>query len=330
MATSPKAVESGSANEAARKRLRSPAYPYFNLETAIAKAKAFHHREGRNAAPLTVAGTHWGYEAKSSAAAQGAAALMSFGLMQNEGTGDKRRVKLTQDALKIILDTRPDSHERDELIKKAALAPKIHKQIWDKWGVGISDENLRHALLFDWEVPFNENSVDSFIREYRDTIRLAKLGESDKVELEVEDNGGKGDGKYVPVVGDYVQWESGGVLQFPEPKRVTGLSSDGGFAFVEGSRAGLPVGELTKEQHPEMSLSAQLARLPLPVPLNPQSPSKTRMQEFVVPLSEGRAVFQWPTSLSQEDVADLMDSLKILERKITRSTPKDDQEQRTE
>jgi len=44
------------------------------------------------------------------------------------------------------------------------------------------------------------------------------------------------------------------------------------------------------------------------------------MQEFVVPLSDGsRAVFQWPTVLRKEDVDDLKDSLKILERKISRS-----------
>jgi len=44
------------------------------------------------------------------------------------------------------------------------------------------------------------------------------------------------------------------------------------------------------------------------------------MQEFVVPLSDGsRAVFQWPSLLSKEDIDDLKDSLKILERKITRS-----------
>ncbi len=49
-------------------------------------------------------------------------------------------------------------------------------------------------------------------------------------------------------------------------------------------------------------------------------PPKTHMQEFVVPLSDGsRAVFQWPSALSKEDVDDLKDSLKILERKISRS-----------
>jgi hypothetical protein len=44
------------------------------------------------------------------------------------------------------------------------------------------------------------------------------------------------------------------------------------------------------------------------------------MQEFVVPLSKGsKAVFQWPISLSKEDVEDLKDSLRMMERKIGRS-----------
>jgi hypothetical protein len=52
-----------------------------------------------------------------------------------------------------------------------------------------------------------------------------------------------------------------------------------------------------------------------------QMPPDTRMQEFVVPLSEGtKAIFQWPVTLSAEDILDLKDSLKIVERKITRST----------
>ena len=44
------------------------------------------------------------------------------------------------------------------------------------------------------------------------------------------------------------------------------------------------------------------------------------MQEMIVPLAYGtaKAVFQWPTSLSKEDVEDLKDSLRMLERKITR------------
>jgi hypothetical protein len=47
------------------------------------------------------------------------------------------------------------------------------------------------------------------------------------------------------------------------------------------------------------------------------------MLEFIVPLPDGsRAVFQWPSAATNEDVLNLKDSLKILERKIERSNVK--------
>lgn len=303
----------------ARKRTRSPAYPFMNLESAIARAKQFYDKEQRNAANVNIATTHWSYAEGSSYGVQTVASLIYFGLMQDEGTGEKRTVRLTQAALRILLDTRPDSAERAELIKLAALAPKIHRQLWEKWGANLpSDPSLRHTLLFDWETPFNENAVDGFIAEYKSTIAFAKLVESDTVGLEVKDNDPEEGNKtpYTFKVGDYVQWEHNGVLGLPEPKRIREITPDGKRAYVEGQYGAVSIDELILE------------RTPL-VPPNPpdlatkpgiQGPPKTYMQEYVVPLSDGsKAVFQWPSSLTKEDVDDLKDSLKIVERKISRS-----------
>ncbi|HSY33481.1 MAG TPA: hypothetical protein VLA42_15965 [Verrucomicrobiae bacterium] len=324
MTTNPKGVSQEEPDDRKKQRLRSPAYPYINLETAITRAQTFYDREVRNAAPLAVAATDWGYEAKSSSAMQTAAALMSFGLLSDEGTGDKRKVRLTQNALKILLDKRPDSVERAELIKQAALAPKIHQQIWEKWGDSVSDGTLRHALIFEWKPPFNENSVDGFIREFRDTISFAKLTESDKVATE---DGDKDTGRagYIPKVGDYVQWESNGILQFPQSKRVTEISADGKYAMVEGSYTGLPIGELSLAKTPQ-----GLTIVPPPEPRIQVSPN-IHMQEFVVPLSDSkRAVFQWPNILTKEDIDDLKDSLKVVERQIARSMNKKSEEEKSE
>jgi hypothetical protein len=300
-----------------RKRTRSPAYPFVNLETAITRAKQFFDKEQRNAANISVAVTHWGYGNESSNGAQTIAALTSFGLLQDEGIGDKRKVRLTQNALRILLDARPDSKERAELVKQAALAPKIHQQLWEKWGTNLpSDAQLRHTLLLEWPIPFNENAVDGFIREYRETVAFAKLLEFDKLDLEVQDNGGEGTGEYIPKVGDYVQWELAGQDQFREPKPIRRFDEHGGqrFAFFDGSHTGAPVDQLRPTQAPAISLPPQFSEQRLPLP------PKTRMQEFVVPLSNGsRAVFQWPSILSAEDKADLQDSLKIVERKILRA-----------
>jgi hypothetical protein len=261
-----------------RKRTRSPAYPFINLEVAISRAKQFYEKEARNAANVNIAAKHWGFVEGSSNGAQTAAALISFGLLQDEGTSEKRKIRLTQNALRILLDTRPESKERAELIKQAALAPKIHQQLWAKWHTDLpSDDQVKHTLLFDWETPFNERAIEPFIKEYRDTITFSGLVASDTVNLEEID------------------------------------SDDG----AESEYASDPKG------HVQPVTRRPITRTPILTPEHQTSPLsvKKHMQEFVVPLSEGgRAVFQWPSSLSQEDVDDLKDSLKILERKISRST----------
>jgi len=310
-----------------RKRTRSPAYPFVNLEAAIARAKEFYDKEQRNAANISVAMKHWGYKDDSSNGAQTIAALVSFGLLQDEGIGEKRKVRLTQDALRILLDERPNSIERAALIRQAALAPKIHQQLWEKWGNDLpSDAQLRHTLLLDWPVPFNENAVDTFIREYRDTIAFARLSESDKVVPEVQDNGDEesSKGQYVPKIGEYAQWEHNGILGLTEPKKIMRFTPDGTYAYLEGQHGAVPTNELIRADAPSGG----------DIPPGPnagkwfQSLPKTNiMQEFVVPLSDGsKAVFQWPSSLSKEDIDDLKDSLKIVERKIARSvSPVQDQ-----
>lgn len=293
-----------------RRRTRSPAYPFVNLQTAIARAKEFYDKEQRNAANVTVAARHWGFKEESSYGAQTIAALASFGLLQDDGAGDKRTVRLTSNALKILLDTRPDSEERANLIKQAALAPRIHRQLWDRWRNNLpSDAQLRHTLLLEWPTPFNENAIDGFIAEYRDTISFAKLTESDKLVQEVEDKGDEISTVYVPKVGDYVQWESGGMLQLPEPRRVTSISGDGAYAFVEGSSTGLPSRELTLQEKPAVTPER-------PVVVAPQ---KYNMRQDIFSLAEGTVSIQWPTPLSEESIQDLKDWLKIVERKISRS-----------
>ena len=117
---------------------------------------------------------------------------------------------------------------------------------------------------------------------------------------------------YVPKVGDYVQWESRGSIQFAEPKKVRAISTDGTYAFVDGSPTGLPVAKLSRANAPLGALQAHESRIQT-------SPNKN-MQEDVFSLSEGRVVIQWPSPLSAESIQDLKDWLKIVERKITRST----------
>ena len=160
---------------------RSPAYPFIGLETALERAETFRRAENRNPTRSEVAASHWGYSAKSSGGRQTLSALRQYGLLEGEGT-----VKLTDVALRILLDTREESPERQQLIRQVALRPPIHRRLWESYGAELpSDATLRHVLIF--EHGFNENVVTDFMREYRATVTFARLAESASMPSEGEE-----------------------------------------------------------------------------------------------------------------------------------------------
>lgn len=55
-------------------------------------------------------------------------------------------------------------------------------------------------------------------------------------------------------VGTTVQWTSKGIEQFAEPRKVTALSDDKQYAFVEGTNTGIPVSQLTNLNTIEFSI----------------------------------------------------------------------------
>jgi hypothetical protein len=297
----------------AKKKHRSPAYPAISLPQAIKRAEEFYKHALKNSLSFNAASSFWEYKPTSSGALLTVAALKHYGLLDELESQSGRTFQLSPLGLRIVADKRPDSLERQAAIKEAALKPKIHAELWRRYnGTLPPDVELEYQLTNKWE--FNVNAIPGLIAEFKDTISFAKLTESDIVSVEVEDKDGDEDEAFVPKVGDYVQWESNGVLKLPEPKRVRDFSPDGSYAFVEGSYTGIPVNELIREKAPLIPANVTTSKVVLPS-------QNTRMQEFVVPLSDGsRAVFQWPSILSKEDVDDLKDSLKILERKISRSS----------
>ena len=166
-------------NEQIKKRLRgrSPSYPGINLESAIERAKTIWKEEGQNLVPTGAAFDHWGYKPKSSGGLTALAALKKFGLIDDEGSGENRKIKLSQLALTILWDERTDSPDRKKAIQEAALNPPIHRELWDRYNSQIPSEatlkiELRHK-------GFTENAIDEFIREFKDTLSFAKLDKND-------------------------------------------------------------------------------------------------------------------------------------------------------
>ena len=208
-----------------KKRQRSPNSPYLDLEQAVVKVRTLFDADRRHAMPAALAHERWDYKAESSAAQQCEAALKAYGLLDAQGSGKSRKLSVSEAAERILRDA-PD---REQLIRQAALGPKIHAELWNKYaGDGLpSDDIIRTYLLWERETGrFNEEAVGDVIRRFRSTIALAKLVQGDIIE--------DGDHSNLDPPGDGGKPSQEGILTPPQagcfPLPV--LMDDGSFQVV--------------------------------------------------------------------------------------------------
>jgi hypothetical protein len=270
-------------------KTRSPSYPAFSLSEAIGKLPALYAAMKRHEVAPETAISAMGLSHKGSTGKLALAAMRSFGLIEGRGA-----VKLSRRGLDIGVDYKPTDASWQQAAKDAALAPDMHKLLWDKYGPDLPiDDELRRFLVR--EHGFNDNVVGQFVTDYKKTIEFSGLANDGETE--------KNEGIPPPPsvkVGDYVQWTSAGTDRFPQPKRVAWLSEDGKFARVEGNNTGLPVMELAlKEPGVAEQERVELENDLLDFDMPPNdSPTKRVKVEYV--LDEGKVVLLWPDELSKD------------------------------
>ncbi len=245
---------------------RSPGYPYIPLEKALVRAQELKDAEGFYAVPISSAYKAWGISEKSSTSPLVIAALKHFGLLEYEGSGGARQCKLTDRAKRILLDVRPDSKERAQLIRDAALTPAAHQDVLKKYPSGLpSDATLQTYLVL--ERGFNETGAKSLISELRDTLGFAKVDLSGNIPMPTASVDGEEDPPHKIDVGDLVQVEIGGVYQLKEPRRVRAVKEHEGadWVFIEGSEVGFPMDQIVPHQGTD---AASTAKKPPVLPLD--------------------------------------------------------------
>ena len=165
------------AAEMKKSKDRSPSFPYINLERAIDRARLFYAQEKRGVAPYTRAVLHWGMSEASSAAMQTVSALKAYGLLvEPGGSGKSRQLQISDLAIRILLDNRPDSEERQRCIREAAESPTVAADVYQRWpGVLPHDSTLSHYLVV--ERRFNDATAPSVIKILRENQQFAGLHE---------------------------------------------------------------------------------------------------------------------------------------------------------
>ncbi|WP_124633602.1 hypothetical protein [Burkholderia cenocepacia] len=159
--------------ESRRGKERSPNFPFIPLDPAVQRAQVIYSHERRGSAPISAIARHWGYSESSSGFKQTLGAVKSYGLLVEEVGPSGKMLRLSELALRILLDARPESPERDEHLKRAALKPPVANEVFMRWPEGLpSDHTLTHFLIF--ERGFNEDTAN----------RVAKILRQNQVYLE--------------------------------------------------------------------------------------------------------------------------------------------------
>lgn len=171
-------------------RIRSPSYPCIDLEAAIDKAGRLYDFGKLNPVLVSAILPQWGFNSKSANGMKVVATLKSFGLIEDSGQKENRKIKLTNRAYRILKD-HSNSKEREQAIKDAALNPEIYSWCWKRFGEleeMPTDEAIRSDLIFDKK--FNESAVKAFLIDYKKSIKFSNLTKYDNLDVEKDEKAG--------------------------------------------------------------------------------------------------------------------------------------------
>ncbi|GEM_PF-1709520 len=149
---------------------RSPNYPSMTINDALTRLRQIYQQDRRAFTTFDAVISHMGYKAgskKSGTSGRAVSALKQYGLLDEiEG-----KYRVSEAGFK-ILHLPEDSTERLELIRQAALSPQIFKKLLTHYRGEIpSNAAVKSHLVLNER--FNPDSVDSFIRVFRETLSVA-------------------------------------------------------------------------------------------------------------------------------------------------------------
>lgn len=303
-------------------KLPSGRFPFINLTKAIERARAiFDNDKGGKGLQMPVAFAAWGYSDKSSGGFQTVSALKQYGLVDDEGSKEDRSVVLTESGRTYFL-TEIDA-DKANLRDEFARAPQLFAHLLEHWGGGTVEDAVARTYL-KTSLGMNEQSARSALGIYKSNLthlkdkavlkpfeQIGEIGDSLVDEDDIQFGGAR--------VGDYVDWESNGVVGNAEPMKVVGISDNQAWVFVEESDTGLPMDQVIVRSDIKSTPRTD-------APANPFKKAVVEEDEKIAEgyrsemfdTDEGKVTISWPSDLSAQSVEDMKDWLKLLERRIER------------
>lgn len=299
----------------AKSSIKSPSYPSVPFANALDSVAKIESQYRSSAIDREEAAKLIGYSALSGPATNALAALASYGLVERAGKGMLRVTPLARS----ILYPSNESERVDGTIR-AAMHPPLFKEIREQFpDVPVPPEG--GVVNYLNRAGFNPNAVSKAAKAFLSTAEMLeglKASDSHRSDVENEadsdspDDGTKFGGASV---GDMIQWESQGALQFETPRRVRWVSPEGDWLAVEGSETGIPMSQAIIEQ------PGAVAAPPIP-PEQPQmpaaAPQAVGQRKAVFPVSEGDVTFLFPDDMTEEGIEELEAYLAVFLKKEKR------------
>lgn len=155
------------------KRDRSPSFPYIGPSKALQRIEVLFAKVKRHDARVSDIAKDWGLAPKSSSTDRTVAALLAYGLVEEAGgTGDLRKIRISEAGWRILEDARPGVSQG--LLAQAARRPKIIEHYAALWRQGRPDDD--HALSqLKFESGFTDDGARNFLRVYDDASRFLAM-----------------------------------------------------------------------------------------------------------------------------------------------------------
>ncbi|HXC55165.1 MAG TPA: hypothetical protein VNU97_07720 [Rhizomicrobium sp.] len=160
------------------KKERSPVFPFIPLGKAVERTKALFANHKLQPARVAAVAVSWDYAAKSSGLFQTVAALKQFGLVEDVGSGDDRKIQITDLGRRIVQDERPGA--RESALKEAAKSPRLIAEYLPIW---LPERPSDSHCLSELEIDrgFNSAGAKQFLYVFDQTVAYAKLGADDNM-----------------------------------------------------------------------------------------------------------------------------------------------------
>jgi hypothetical protein len=168
-------------------RERSPTYPFISLRKAEERAKQFWEKHRKDGARLSTVADTWEYGVKSSGLQQTVGALKQYGLLEDTGSGEDRKVLLTDLGRRLVADQRDGA--REAALKEAAMRPRLFQE-YRRW---ISEMPSESHCLSELELDrgFNPLAAKMFLKAFRETVSFAGLRNDDNLSSNPSDEEGE-------------------------------------------------------------------------------------------------------------------------------------------